>query len=61
MCSLEESLERILAAVAPLPAELIPLSDASGSFAAQPIPSPVNLPPNSTLPAGAAVQVLRWN
>jgi molybdopterin molybdotransferase len=44
MCSLEEALERILAAIAPLPVELIPLSAGSGRFASQPILSPVNLP-----------------
>jgi len=45
MCSLEEALEKILAAIAPLPVELITLSGASGRFAAQTILSPVNLPP----------------
>ena len=45
MCSSEEALEKILVAVAPLPVEVAALSGAAGRFAAQPIPSPVNLPP----------------
>jgi molybdopterin molybdotransferase len=45
MCSLEQALEKILAAVVPLPAEAVSLSDAFGRIAATPVLSPVDLPP----------------
>ena len=45
MCSLEEALEKILDAVAPLPAHAVALADAFGRIAAAPVFSPLNLPP----------------
>ncbi len=57
MLSLETALEKILAAVQPLPAEIIPLSEAFNRFAAEALRSTVDLPPadNSAMD-GYAVQ-----
>jgi molybdopterin molybdotransferase len=44
MCSLEEALQKILAAIVPLPVETIDLARAFGRFAVRPVFSPVNLP-----------------
>jgi molybdopterin molybdotransferase len=46
MLSIKEALSRILAAVAPLPAETIGLADAFARIAADPVFSQVNLPPS---------------
>ena len=45
MCSLEEALEKILAAVVPLPGEPVALADAFARFASAPVRSPLDLPP----------------
>jgi molybdopterin molybdotransferase len=45
MLSLEEARERILAAIQPLPPESVCLTDALGRFAAESVPSPIDLPP----------------
>jgi molybdopterin molybdotransferase len=44
MCSLEEALEKILAAVVPLPAKPVDLASACGRIAATAVLSPVDLP-----------------
>jgi molybdopterin molybdotransferase len=41
---LEEAVERILAAIAPLPVEKIPLSEAAGRILGQPLASAIDLP-----------------
>jgi len=58
MCSLEQALEKILAAVVPLPAHAVALANAFRRIAAAPVFSPVNLPPadNSSVD-GYAVRV----
>jgi molybdopterin molybdotransferase len=45
MISLEQARERILAAVRPLPVETVELPGAFGRYAAEPILSPIDLPP----------------
>jgi molybdopterin molybdotransferase len=45
MLELEEALSRILAAVQPLPPELVPLSSAADRFLAETLQTPIHLPP----------------
>ena len=45
MCSLEEALEKILAAAGPLPGEPVALAEAIARFTSAPVRSPMDLPP----------------
>ena len=46
MISIHGALQKILVAVTPLPAELVPLAEAAGRFTSGETKSPVNLPPH---------------
>ena len=45
MLSLEQARDRILAALRPLPSEVVDLAQAAGRFTAEPARSPMDLPP----------------